>query len=51
MGNLYTSIQTLQKCLADAAIPSIVIGGVAVGVWGEPRLTLDADLKVLMPAV
>ena len=37
MGNLYTSIQTLQKRLADADIPSIVIGGVAVAVWGEPR--------------
>ena len=48
MGNLYTSIQTLQKRLADADIPSIVIGGVAVGVWGEPRVTRDADLKILL---
>ncbi len=48
MGNLYTSIQNLQKRLVDAGIPSIVIGGVAVGVWGEPRLTLDADLKILL---
>lgn len=48
MGNLYTSIQNLQKRLVDAGIPSIVIGGVAVAVWGEPRLTLDADLKILL---
>jgi len=27
---------------------SIVIGGLAVSVWGEPRFTKDADLKVLL---
>lgn len=27
-------------------IPSIVIGGIAVGAWGEPRVTRDVDLKV-----
>jgi hypothetical protein len=48
MGNLYTSIQALQKRLADAGVPSIVIGGVAVGVWGDPRVTRDVDLKVLL---
>jgi len=48
MGNLYTSIQALQKRLAEADVPSIVIGGVAVGVWGDPRVTRDADLKVLL---
>jgi hypothetical protein len=48
MGNLYTSIRTLQIRLADAGVPSIVIGGVAVGVWGDPRVTRDADLKVLL---
>ncbi|MBP7962136.1 MAG: hypothetical protein KBG20_16150 [Caldilineaceae bacterium] len=48
MGNLYSSIQNLQKRLTEAGIPSIVIGGVAVGVWGEPRVTRDADLKILL---
>jgi len=48
MGNLYSSIQALQKRLADAGVPSIVIGGVAVGVWGDPRVTRDVDLKVLL---
>ena len=48
MGNLYISIQALQQRLRDAGVSSIVIGGVAVGVWGEPRLTRDADLKVLL---
>ena len=46
MESLYRAIQTLQKRLADADILSIVIGGIAVGIWGEPRATRDADLKV-----
>ena len=29
-------------------MPSIVIGGMAVAAWGEPRLTRDVDLKVLL---
>jgi hypothetical protein len=36
----------LQKRLAEAGIASAVIGGLAVAVWGEPRLTRDADVKV-----
>jgi len=46
MESLYRAIQTLQKRLGDADILSIVIGGIAVGIWGEPRATRDADLKV-----
>jgi hypothetical protein len=46
MESFYWAIQTLQKRLADADILSIVIGGIAVGIWGEPRATRDADLKV-----
>jgi hypothetical protein len=34
--------------LADHGIASAVIGGLAVAIWGEPRLTGDADLKVLL---
>ncbi len=48
MENLLQSLRTLQQRLNDAGIPSIVIGGVAVAVWGEPRLTRDADMKVLL---
>ena len=48
MENLFRSIQALQKRLSDAGIPSIVIGGVAVATWGEPRVTRDVDLKVLL---
>ncbi len=46
--NLYEVIADLQKVLHLAAIDSIVIGGLAVMIWGEPRLTRDADLKVLI---
>lgn len=48
MENLFRSIQALQQRLNDAGIPSVVIGGLAVGAWGEPRVTRDADLKVLL---
>lgn len=48
MDNLFQSIIAIQKHLAEEGISSIVIGGVAVGAWGEPRLTRDVDLKVLL---
>jgi hypothetical protein len=48
MENLFQSIQKIQKLLFDASIPSIVIGGIAVAAWGEPRLTRDVDLKIAL---
>ncbi|MBN2389171.1 MAG: hypothetical protein JXR84_00520 [Anaerolineae bacterium] len=48
MENLLQSLRVLQQRLSDAGILSIVIGGVAVAVWGEPRVTRDVDLKVLL---
>lgn len=48
MEQLFRSIQTLQRRLNEAGIPSVVIGGVAVGMWGDPRVTRDVDLKVLL---
>jgi hypothetical protein len=48
MENLFQSIQVPQRRLNDAGLSSIVIGGVAVAVWGEPRVTRDVDLKVLL---
>lgn len=47
MEQLFQSVATLQVRMEQAGIPSVVIGGLAVGAWGEPRLTRDADLKVL----
>lgn len=46
--NLAKSAALAQRALSDAGIESIVIGGLAVAIWGEPRLTRDVDLKVLL---
>jgi hypothetical protein len=46
--DLLQSTVALQGRLRDAGIPSIVIGGVAVATWGEPRVTRDVDLKILL---
>ena len=46
MQKLFQSVRALQHLLLEHGIPSIVIGGVAVAVWGEPRLTRDIDLKI-----
>jgi len=48
MEQLFRSIQALQQRLNEAGIASVVIGGVAVGTWGDPRVTRDVDLKVLL---
>jgi hypothetical protein len=48
METLAQSIWDLQNRLREADIPSIVIGDVAVAIWGEPRLTRDVDLKILL---
>lgn len=48
MDNPFRSIELVQERLLDSGINSIVIGGVAVGIWGEPRVTRDIDLKVLL---
>lgn len=47
MQSLVRSVAALQERLEKAGLPSVVIGGLAVGAWGGPRLTRDADLKVL----
>ena len=46
MDYLLGSIPEIQRRLLDAGVPSIVIGGVAVATWGEPRVTRDVDLKI-----
>jgi hypothetical protein len=48
MDTLVQSIRNLQDHLRDADIPSIVIGGAAVAIWGEPRVTRDVDFKILL---
>jgi len=45
---LLESVASLQHILEAAGLESMVIGGLAVSVWGEPRVTRDADVKVLL---
>jgi hypothetical protein len=47
MQNLYAALASLQQTLDLAGVPSIAIGGIALSIWGEPRLTRDVDVKVL----
>ncbi len=46
MENPFQSIQAIQTLLHNNGILTIVIGGIAVSVWGEPRLTRDIDMKI-----
>jgi hypothetical protein len=45
---LFSSIPAIQERLYSSGIPSIVIGGIAVAAWGEPRVTRDVELKILL---
>ena len=46
MESLVQSIRSLQQRLQKADILSVVIGGAAVALWGEPRATRDVDLSL-----
>ena len=46
--NLLKGAALAQRALSDAGIDSMVIGGLAVAIWGDPRVTRDVDLKVLL---
>lgn len=46
LDTLFQSVVQLQSRLSDAGLSSAVIGGLAVAIWGEPRLTRDVDVKV-----
>ncbi len=48
MKSLVQSLAAIQQRLSADGIESAVIGAIALGAWGEPRLTRDADLKVLL---
>lgn len=48
MPDLIASLAAFQTRLEAAGIPCVAIGGLAVSLWGEPRLTRDVDVKVLL---
>ena len=45
---LTESVVQMQQRLEAAGIPSVLIGGLAVSAWGEPRGTRDVDLKIML---
>lgn len=46
MNNLVSEAASLQKFVQDNGWDFFFIGGLVVGVWGEPRLTQDIDLTI-----
>ena len=46
---LLDALADLMKWLDSASIPSMVIGGVAASVLGQPRLTQDVDALAILP--
>ncbi len=41
-------IQSLTRFLSSEKIPYVIIGGIAVSIYGEPRMTLDVDINVVL---
>lgn len=39
----------LHRFLSERGFPYVIIGGIAVQRWGQPRLTRDVDLTILLP--
>lgn len=50
LGPVFDAALAAQGACAEAGLPHCIIGGVALQCWGEPRLTADADLSVLVEA-
>ena len=45
---LHQAVRYVVKFLEAHNIPFVIIGGLAVSVWGEPRATKDIDVKVFL---
>ena len=43
---LARAAEAVVRCLNRADIPYAIVGGLALGVWGQPRSTYDVDLVV-----
>jgi hypothetical protein len=46
MNALVQLINTVSRYLKGAGIPHVIVGGVAVAIWGRPRATEDVDIVV-----
>lgn len=49
MNRQFETAWRLHAFLTARGIPYAIIGGIAVQRWGQPRLTRDVDLTVLLP--
>lgn len=47
--NLPQAAEEIAQFLDDGEVPYVLIGGLAVQYWGEPRTTRDVDVAVMVP--
>lgn len=50
MNQQFETAWRLHQFLTGRGVPYAIIGGIAVQRWGQPRLTRDVDLTILLPA-
>lgn len=48
MNALDVQLKSLAGCLSSQKIKYVVIGGIAVSVYGEPRFTADIDVNIIL---
>jgi len=48
MDSFDLQIRSLVKCLSAQKIKYVIIGGIAVSIYGMPRLTLDIDVNIIL---
>jgi hypothetical protein len=46
MTSLEAALVEVASLLEELSLPYMLIGGLAVAIWGEPRATLDADFSI-----
>ncbi len=49
MNEYERAVWELHMCLGELGIPYVIIGGLAVRRWGEPRFTQDVDATIMLP--
>lgn len=47
MSSLEVQLRKLIECLSGQRIKYIILGGIAVSIYGEPRLTADIDVNII----
>ena len=50
MNRQFEAAWELHRFLIEREIPYVIIGGIAVQRWGQPRLTRDVDLTIQLPS-